>query len=182
MIKALAPLLALLASLPAFAADLTVTIPGYDSLVIPVPDGWQSRIRRSSDPEVPPTAALTAGSPVTFLMLVTPMGHRPNQPDPTMEELRRMSGFDAERAKRVAIESNLPLKELAGTELRGYYFSATDREPKPDDFKYMTQGMLMSRELRIGFTLLANGDPTTLTQQALEVLKTARRAPAEKSQ
>ncbi|WP_161974562.1 hypothetical protein [Piscinibacter terrae] len=45
----------------------------------------------------------------------------------------------------------------------------------------MTQGILMSRELRITCTVLANGNPAKLTARGLETMKAARRISGTKA-
>jgi hypothetical protein len=45
---------------------------------------------------------------------------------------------------------------MRGESGMGYYFSATDRAPKPGEFKYLTQGILHIGELVASFTILSN--------------------------
>ena len=71
--------------------------------------------------------------------------------------------------------------DLGASGKTGYYFSATDRAPEPGGYKYLTQGVLGMHELRVAFTVLANGQSQEPTAQALELLRSLRRAPASKS-
>jgi hypothetical protein len=53
------------------------------------------------------------------------------------------------------------------------YFSATDRAPKPGEYKFMTQGMLQVGELSVTFTILTNEGQELVIKQALDALKGA---------
>jgi hypothetical protein len=80
--------------------------------------------------------------------------------------------------KAQAVERELPVVEFSGPSGFGAYFSATDRAPEPDGYKYLTQGMLAMGEVRVTFTVLVNGEPAPVVQQALETVKTMRREPS----
>jgi len=99
---------------------------------------------------------------------------------PTLDTIRRLVESAARQAQPQAVEHDLPLHRFAGAKTNGYYFSATDREPEPNGYKYLTQGALVLNELCVAFTVLVNGEPQKPTEQALEMLRTGRRAPAKK--
>jgi hypothetical protein len=79
----------------------------------------------------------------------------------------------ADKVKPTALEHYLPVEELTGAPGRGYYFSATDREPKPDEFKYLTQGMLLVGDVVVSFAILTNDAQEEVRDQALAMLKSA---------
>ena len=70
-------------------------------------------------------------------------------------------------------ESFLPLEELSGAKGPGYYFSATDKAPKPEEFAYLTQGMLLVGELAVTFSVLTNDGQEKVRDAALDMLKRA---------
>jgi hypothetical protein len=175
MPKFMFALLALLTAIPATAVELVVNLPGHDDLLLEVPSGWNARIDRPR-PELPPTISILPGSGNAFQVLITPLWPMGSAKSPSLGEIRGLVESSAGEAQSQAVERSLPLKELTGSNTNGYYFSATDRQPEPDGYKYLTQGAVMLRELRITFTILVNGEPQKSTDQALEVLRTARRA------
>jgi hypothetical protein len=170
-------LLAFLLAIPAVAAEIAVSLPGHDDLVLEVRSGWVARISRPRA-DLPPTITVGPNSGNAFQVLITPLWPMGNAKSPTLGEIRSLVEGGARQALPQAVEQSLPLKELTGSSTNGYYFSATDRQPEPDGYKYLTQGAVMLKELRITFTILVNGEPQKPTEQALEVLQTARRAPA----
>lgn len=80
------------------------------------------------------------------------------------------------RAAPQATERELKLIDLGSSGKPGFYFSATDKAPEPDGFKYLTQGAIAVDELRVAFTILSNGENNQAVAQALEMLRSVRRA------
>jgi hypothetical protein len=59
----------------------------------------------------------------------------------------------------------------------GFYFAATDRAPKPDEYKFLTQGVVRVGELSVTFTILTNDGQDAVVKQALDALKGATQEP-----
>lgn len=159
----------------AFAADLRVPLPQRPSLVIPLPDSWQGKVNRASS-DLPPTIAVTTVGGRPFQLMITPIW--PSSGDarpPTPEFNRAMVAAGAERAKAQSVEAELPVRDLSGPGVFGAYFSATDKAPKPGEFRNMTQGLVVVGELHVSFTLLSNGDPAAVTGAVLQVMQSLRR-------
>jgi hypothetical protein len=172
--------IALALCLPVLAEELRVPLPGRDDLVIDLPAQWRAQVRRPHG-ELPPSVAISGPDTKALQMLITPIWPVGSAPrGPTADELRGLVQAGAARALPKAVESDLPIKDLGASGKTGYYFSATDRAPEPDGYKHLTQGVLGMNELRVTFTVLVNGAPQEPTAQALELLRSLRRAPATK--
>jgi hypothetical protein len=174
MLNALVTLVALIIAMPAGAAELNVTLPGRDGMVLELPAGWVAQVRRPR-PDLPPTIAVASADPKAFQVLLTPIWPIGNGKAPTADDLRRLVEGAAEQARAHTVESNVPIQDLAAKGKTGYFFSATDRQPEPEGFKYMTQGAIGLNELRITFTILINGEPKEVRSKALEMLRSIRR-------
>lgn len=167
--------------LPALAEELRVPLPGRDDLVIDLPAPWRAQVRRPHA-ELPPSVAISGPDAKALQMLITPIWPVGSAPKaPTAEELRALVQAGATRAKPKAVESDLPLQDLGAPGKTGYYFAATDRAPEPGGYQHLTQGVLGMNELRVTFTVLINGAPQEPTAQALELLRSLRRAPTQAS-
>ena len=173
-------LLALSLALPALAAELRVPLPGRDDLVMDLPEGWHAQIRRPR-PELPPTVEITGADAAALQVLDTPIWPVAPAQTPTANDIRALVQGAADRARPRAVEAELKLSDLAATGRHGYYFSATDRTPEPGGFRHLTQGAVAEGELRVSFTILANGEADEPTSQALALLRSMRRAPAHKA-
>ncbi len=174
MRKSLALLILVLSSNTAFAGDLRVTLADRGAITLNVPTGWIERVSRSK-PDIPPTIHLLPKSGKSFEVLVTPIRKMPDNAKPaTSETVRASVKKSADDAKSQAVEKEIVVVDFKGSSGFGSYFSATDRAPEPGGYKYLTQGIMVDGDVSVAFTILANGDPTPIVKQALEVIKTAR--------
>jgi hypothetical protein len=160
----------------AWAEDLRIPVPGGGALVLPLPAGWRSSTQPDTFPTVsiaPASGGSTGGSfQVLVSALVAPDGrYAPATP----EALRRSVEGAANAVKSQAVETSFPIQSFGSGKAQGLYFSATDKAPKPGEFKNMTQGSLSVSGLAVGFTILSNGNPQTAVEPALRMLSAARR-------
>jgi hypothetical protein len=66
------------------------------------------------------------------------------------------------------------VRELkSGASVIGYYYTVTDKAPKPGEFKLMTQGMFGLVDLRVSFTILTNEGQEGTVKEALAMLSSA---------
>ena len=122
----------------------------------------------------PPTIVLTPRDEAPFEVLVTSVARqRPGASADTAIKMRLSVQQAADKVKPSAVEPYLSVEELAGAPGRGYYFSATDREPKPGEYKYLTQGMLLVGDVVVAFSILTNDGQEKVRDQALAILKSA---------
>src|SRR4029450_4869802 len=154
-IKLSVALLSLLVTATAVAqantpAPRRFTLPEHGQFVIPVPTDWKGR----------------GGQPAT----------RERQPQ-SRDELRAAVQRGVDGAKTQALEKELRVVEFQGRTGPGFYFSATDRAPKPDEYKFLTQGAGRVGELSVTFTILTNDGQEAIVKQALDALKGATQEP-----
>ena len=149
------------------------TLPDHGRLVIHVPRDWKDRVRQPPD-RMPPTITLAPGSGKPFQVLLTPIWPATaDRPPQSKDDLRASVEQAARDALAKAVEKELPIVEFQGSSGTGFYFSATDRAPKPGEYKFMTQGSLGVGVLTVTFTILTNDDQQPIVEQALAALKTA---------
>jgi hypothetical protein len=79
----------------------------------------------------------------------------------------------AKSAEQQSVEGSLPLQSLVGASGRGYYFRATDRAPKPGEWKYLTQGMIRTGEIALTFTILTNDGQAAIEKAAVDMIRVA---------
>jgi hypothetical protein len=158
------------------AADSTVlrtfTFPEVGKLQMRAPEGWPVEMRASSRSELP-TVAFGPRDEVTFQVLITPLSSSGRAKALMAADMRRMVEMSAQEAQAQSVEKTLALQELDAGTHRGYYFSATDRAPGPDEYKYMTQGVLALEDVLLTFTILHNDGHESVVAAALSMLKTA---------
>ena len=141
---------------PAAALQVqTFLLPNQGKLHLPVPASWRSKLEQPPG-NLPPTIALTPGAGSGFKVLVTTVwpvarGAMP----PVREQVRKTVEQAAEEARQQSVEQQITLKDLKGPSAAGFYFSTTDRAPKPDEYKHLTQGAFVVGDLLVMFTALA---------------------------
>lgn len=155
----------------------TFAISGQGELQLRIPVSWTSET-------MPATAETPAGiqfgprSGAPFEMLLTPVGYATKDaPAPGPAVLKKLAQDAAALLKDRAVERTIDVREIRGASAAGYYFSATDRDPKPGEFKIATQGFLMVGDLLVSFTILTNDGQRHVVDGALEMVRSARYVP-----
>jgi len=75
-----------------------------------------------------------------------------------------------------SVEDTVLLHHVDGPAVHGYYFSLTDKTtPLPaGEFKHITQGMALSGNLLIVFTISTNDGQAPMVEQGLGIIASAR--------
>jgi hypothetical protein len=149
-------------------------IPKHGEVQLAVPEGWIGRISQPPG-EYPPTINIKPKTGEPFEILITAIWRLGTDNTIYESALREQTEAAASKAQSQATEKKLVLKEISGTNGRGYYFVATDQAPKPGEYKYLTQGMLKIGNVALAFTILTNDGQADVVSSALEVLSTAQR-------
>jgi hypothetical protein len=139
----------------------------HQSLQFSAPRSWKDHLHQ--EPGWPPTIVFAPQEREQFQVQITPMWVNRG----AIKGLLEIVVNAAEEAKQ-AVEPSLPIMEMRGDSGIGYYFSATDRAPKPNDFTYMTKGIFQIGDLAAFFTILSNDDAEIIASAALQMLKGAR--------
>lgn len=180
-IRILLFLAALLPAVPAFAADKLAQkrypLPEErGTFVLNAPVAWKDQVQQP--PQSPPTILFTPATGKPFQVLITPIWKpRPDIPTPSKEALRENVQRAADELKSERIENKIKLVEIQGKTGPGFYYSATDKAPKPDEFKFLTQGRIMVSELMVTFAILTNDGQQQVVRDALTMIRGATHDP-----
>jgi hypothetical protein len=138
-----------------------------------VPVSWQHEFTQELS-ELPPTITLRPQTGEDFAVLVTPLWPAgENSPPPSAEAIREHVQRVVDKARPQAVEPVITIRELRGTSGAGYYFSATDKAPKPGEYQFMTQGIFRVGTLIVAFTVLTNDGQQAIVDDALTMIKGA---------
>jgi hypothetical protein len=72
-----------------------------------------------------------------------------------------------------SVEMTIPVHDLTGPDVHGYYIFATDRAPAPAEWKYLWEGMLNIDNEPFAFTILTNDGQEAIARAALELIRNA---------
>lgn len=148
-------------------------LPNRDTLELTLPVGWTDSLQQPEGGG-PPTIEIAVSKDGPPQVFVTP-----EWPDPLAKEIRELPALRdavrnlAERIQPQAAESQIEVRLLGGTDGSGYYFTATERDTGPGDFKFMSQGALQLAGLTLWFTILTREGEDTVAVQALAMLQSA---------
>jgi hypothetical protein len=165
---------------PAFAAaaSQSFVLPNHGALLLKVPEGWKSSLKQPRG-GLPPTIGFDAQSGGAFLVLITAVWETSAGGAPDDAKIRSIVASAAKSAEPQSIEGSLAIQNLVGTSTRGYYFRASDREPKPGEWKYLTQGMIRTGEIALTFTILTNDGQAAIEKAALDMIRLALQSPGD---
>ena len=175
-------LLSFLTAATASAADgekKAFPLPDKSSLELTIPARWKEELKANPGSKAKPGSApasilLTPRDGAPFEVFVTPVTRqKPGASADTAIQMRQSVQQAADKVKPSAAEPVLSVEDLPGAPGPGYYFSATDREPKPSEFKYLTQGMLLVGDLVVSFAVLTNDGQEKVRDEALAMIKNA---------
>lgn len=148
-------------------------LPDHGSIQLNVPTSWKDEIRQPPN-RLPPTITFKQKAGAPFQVLITPIWPAKKDMPLTEEEgIRQLVLQAAELAQSQSVEETIELKKLDGSSGPGYYFSVTDRAPRPGEYKYMTQGIVRVSNLVVTFTILTNDGQENIVADAIAMLKSA---------
>jgi hypothetical protein len=161
---------------PAFAAEkarkTTFNFGEVSQLTLSIPPGWKEIHKKTLDQKSISIGFYPGkGDEDAFRVTITAaktVGVL------TLDEIKTiLENLIEVHIKPQAIETEFPLTPLDGNSLRGLYFSATDRGPKPGEYKYIIQGEAFAGDgtSRVMFTILTNDGGEETAKQALAMLK-----------
>jgi len=149
-------------------------LPNHGVLLLNVPDKWSDQVRRPPR-DLPPTIYFTQQTGEQFEILFTPLwkmqGARADFG--TAQGIKSLVENAAIEASSQAVEKNINVKELSGANI-GYYFSATDKAPKPGEYKYMSQGAVGIDDIMGTFTILTNSPNSIVVEQAINMFSSIK--------
>ena len=153
----------------AAGAAESFALPGHGALRLEVPEGWRSEAR-AARPDLPPTIRLAPAQGLRFEVLLTPIWPMNGKPAASEAALRDIVANGIGIAQPRAVESTLSVREVPGMPGKGYYFTATDREPEPNGYPRMAQGAARVGELTVTFTILTNSGQKDVVDAALGMI------------
>lgn len=70
-----------------------------------------------------------------------------------------------------SVEKDLPVKAFKNGDTHGYLVCATDRAPKPGEYKYVCQGIAAAADKLVAFTVLYNDPGKAQAEHAVKALQ-----------
>ena len=160
------------------AADDTVdriyALPGHGDFRLSLPAGWNDELRKHPG-DFPPTIFISGFEGSPFVVMITPRWPDPHDPSDfgTPKSIHELVAKAAQAAAPESVEGKLSIVTMGGGRGPGYYFDATDRAPKPGEFKFMTQGAVGVGGVVCTFTILTNDKASVVKNKTLTMVSRA---------
>jgi hypothetical protein len=140
------------------------------SIYIEIEDGW---VDSSSRGGPIPTLRFETKTPGRMKVMITPIPTVDGRPAASTEVRAFVEGA-AEERRAEAVEKSLPLTAMKGAETKGFRFRATDRSPKPGEYRFLHQGAVAAGAFFVTFTVLFNEEGEEDARKALSAIQNIR--------
>ena len=108
-------------------------------LVLAVPDAWVEEVKQDSRTGAR-TISYSPGVGKQVQVMITPYWPKRGRPPVNKDLARENTERSMEEIKGQTVEKQIPILEFKGKAGIGYYFDATDKAPKPGEFKSSARG------------------------------------------
>ena len=152
-------------------------LPQHGRLLLSIPSNWQVQVRQPKR-NLPLTIRLSMHQGKTSEVFITPLWKVPGATADvsSLKNIRKLVESGRAKIAAQAVERNIKLKSLDGNN-RGFYYGATDRAPKPGEYKYLIQGAAAVGGLVTMFTVLSNDKNASVNALALDIVRSAMHRP-----
>ena len=147
------------------------------AVAMDVPERWQADEEIGRDPSGDSyTARFIDSIDGNFVVLVTVIQTPPAPATVvlTPAQVRASVQQFADEAELRSVEPELAVQTLTADGLYGAYFSATDRAPDIDEFRFLTQGFASLDGIPVSFTALSNREPERARDELLAAISSMR--------
>jgi hypothetical protein len=151
-------------------------VQGRGTLLVKTPAAWGFRTSKPGGTTPRDVQFMDPGGEYQMMLTLFPDAQAVLKGETTPRAFVEMA---RDEAKSKAVEPNPQLVALKGTGGNGFYFQVTDKDlvgkpSKPEDWKYLRQGALLTGESLLFFSLFSNVKEGPVVDGALHALSEAR--------
>lgn len=152
-------------------------IPAHGVLELNVPASWKAAAHKPQE-NMPPTIIFSPSKGNDFEIIITVFWNKEgevgfNSPD----KVRALLEKDGRKLLSRTMETKIVLNEIKGMNHPGYYFSVTDKNPEPGEYRYMTRAGIGVGDLLLQVTLLHRVKESGAVKETLSMLRQAKQTP-----
>jgi len=148
-------------------------IPGHATIEYSIPASWREEMRKTGN-AVPPSLVFRPRKGRAFSVQMTLLWNDKEGSDFT--KAANIKSFVHKSGTAFlpnAVETELTLNELSGVDGRGYYYTLTDKAPRPGEYRYMTHGGIGVGNILLVVTVLSSEKDSAAAGEALVLLRGA---------
>lgn len=153
---------------------LAVKVPGHGELVLDIPAEWRTEILQLSG-NFPPTINVSPSQGRDFEIRMTVLWDQNGSPAFTQSEnVMRVLKQMLDKMMPSAVETSAELQPFPIKEGTGYYYTLTDKSPRPGDFTHVVQAGAGVGNLFVTATLLCRSKEFSGVRELVDALASAR--------
>lgn len=149
-------------------------IPGHGVLELSVPASWKTKIHKPQE-DMPPTMIFSPATGNDFQ--VTVMVQRGKKEDVgfnSPEKVKTLLEKDGQKLLSRIVETKIVVQEIKGVNHTGYYFTVTDKNTEPGEYRYMTRAGIGVGDLLLQVTVLHRVRESGTVKATLSMLREAK--------
>jgi len=155
------------------AAPRTYTLPEHGVLHRDVPDDWRDEFTQGAHRRAPTVTLGPRSGANSDILIGVPWSTKDHPKVTDLDSLRSNVEAAAKSAEQQSTEGTLSVRELPGSQGRGFQVAATDAAPNPGAYNYMAQGLVQVGTVALAFTALTNDGEDDVVKTALAIVKSA---------
>jgi len=152
-------------------------IPDHGVLELNVPASWKTKIHKPQE-DMPPTMIFSPATGNDFQVTMMVLWGKKEEPD--FNRTERVKTFLEKEGQKLLtriVETKIVLNEIKGITHTGYYFSVTDKNPEPGEYRYMTRAGIGVGSLLLQVTVLHRVREAGAVNDTLFMLREAKQTP-----
>jgi len=159
------------------AAKKKYPIPDRGELELSVPASWKTKIHKPQE-NMPPTMIFSPAKGNDFQVTMMVWSGKKEGPDFNgPEKVKTLLEKDSQKLVPRIVETKIVLNEIKGINHTGYYFSVTDKNPEPGEYRYLTQAGIGVGNLLLHVTVLHRVKESGAVKDTLSMLREAKQTP-----
>ena len=152
-------------------------IPQHGVLELKVPASWKTKIHKPQE-EMPPAMIFSPATGNDFEVTMMVLWGKKEEPDFNRpEKVKTFLEKEGQKLLTRIVETKIVLNEIKGTTHTGYYFSVTDKNPEPGEYRYMTRAGIGVGSLLLQVTVLHRVRESGAVKDTLSMLREAKHTP-----
>ncbi len=151
-------------------------IPDHGVLELNVPTSWKAGSHKPQE-NMPPTIIFTPSKGNDFQVTMMVLWSKKEEPGFNgPEKVKTLFENEGQKLLPRTVETKIVLQEIKGVNHTGYYFSVTDKNPEPGEYRYMTRAGIGVGNLFLQVTVLHRVKESGAVKDTLSMLREAKQS------
>lgn len=151
-------------------------IPNHGVLELNTPVSWKARTHKPQE-NMPPILIFDPATGTDFqLTIMVSSGKKGETGFNSAEKVKSSLEKEGQQLLPRITETKLALKEIRGNDHTGFYFTATDKNVDPGEYRYMTRAGIGVGDLLVQATVLHRVKDSEAIKATLSILREAKQS------